>query len=79
MTRLVQAMHEDAADDGEMEELSRNLQVHFKPPKSQPKKPQAKKVDNTDDIRKALAATGSAKKKKGTLLSYGLEWLGRRK
>jgi hypothetical protein len=67
MTQLVQAMNKDAADDGEMEEVSRYLRVCFTPPNTQPKKTQAKRADNTDDLRKALAATGGAKKKKGTL------------
>jgi hypothetical protein len=74
MARLVQTMNEDAEDEGKMEELVRDLRVQFKSPKASSKKPQAKKVedlDNTDDLRRLLAAP--RRRRVSFLKRYGSE------
>jgi hypothetical protein len=72
MATLVQTMIEDADDVDEMEELARDLRVHFKASethpaaKTQPEKMTPAKEDSTDDLRKALAAkTAGPKAPKG--------------
>jgi hypothetical protein len=71
METLVQSMIEDADDADEMEDLARDLRVHFKASethqaeKVQPGKTPAKE-DGTDGLRRALAAkTAGPKTPKG--------------
>jgi hypothetical protein len=86
MALLVGTMNEDGSDEGEMEDLARDVRIRFASPTPAPGKNKPSVACETYDLRKALAASsgGPSKKKKsppapvlwfGMVGKQGMRWV----
>jgi hypothetical protein len=86
MALLVGTMNEDGSDEGEMEDLARDVRIRFTSPTPAPGKNKPSVASETYDLRKALAASsgGPSKKKKsppapvlwfGMVSKQGMRWV----